>query len=182
VRLFFCFCFIAFCQLLINSTVLRISCEFILISTLNGLLLFWLVDVYTCFLCFMLCQKVCIYTALWSVPVHQSVLICSPRWLLKQEVPKVVKSINRQLREKSIKTKVCSSTILWLMVLGWWIWSYRQHFQVGAFSVLKELVVVLPDCLADHFGSLVPGIEKALNVSVFHSLRKLLWKHMLTYH
>ncbi|PWZ29099.1 Luminal-binding protein 3 [Zea mays] len=63
----------------------------------------------------------------------------SPRWLLKQEVPKVVKSINRQLREKSIKTKV------------------------GAFSVLKELVVVLPNCLADHFGSLVPGIEKALN-------------------
>lgn len=38
-------------------------------------------------------------------------------------------------------------------------------FQVGAFSVLKELVVVLPDCLADHFASLVPGIEKALNVS-----------------
>ncbi|KAJ6798880.1 cullin-associated NEDD8-dissociated protein 1 isoform X2 [Iris pallida] len=63
----------------------------------------------------------------------------SPRWLLKQEVPKIVKSVNRQLREKSIKTKV------------------------GAFSVLKELVVVLPDCLADHIGSLVSGIEKALN-------------------
>ncbi|KAK2661463.1 hypothetical protein Ddye_000037 [Dipteronia dyeriana] len=63
----------------------------------------------------------------------------SPRWLLKQEVPKIVKSINRQLREKSIKTKV------------------------GAFSVLRELVVVLPDCLADHIGSLIPGIEKALN-------------------
>ncbi|KAI4298901.1 hypothetical protein L6164_032414 [Bauhinia variegata] len=63
----------------------------------------------------------------------------SPRWLLKQEVPKIVKSINRQLREKSIKTKV------------------------GAFSVLKELVVVLPDCLADHIGSLIPGIEKALS-------------------
>lgn len=31
---------------------------------------------------------------------------CSPRWLLKQEVSKIVKSINRQLREKSIKTKV----------------------------------------------------------------------------
>ncbi|XP_024967055.1 cullin-associated NEDD8-dissociated protein 1 isoform X3 [Cynara cardunculus var. scolymus] len=62
----------------------------------------------------------------------------SPRWSLKQEVPKVVKSINRQLREKSIKTKI------------------------GAFSVLKELVVVLPDCLADHIGSLIPGIEKAL--------------------
>ncbi|KAG8044191.1 hypothetical protein GUJ93_ZPchr0040g33514 [Zizania palustris] len=63
----------------------------------------------------------------------------SPRWLLKQEVPKVVKSINRQLCEKTIKTKV------------------------GSFSVLKELVVVLPDCLSDHIGSLVPGIEKALS-------------------
>ncbi|XP_048426960.1 cullin-associated NEDD8-dissociated protein 1 isoform X3 [Pyrus x bretschneideri] len=63
----------------------------------------------------------------------------SPRWLLKQEVPKIIRSINRQLREKSIKTKV------------------------GAFSVLKELVVVLPDCLADHICSLIPGIEKALN-------------------
>ncbi|XP_057469617.1 cullin-associated NEDD8-dissociated protein 1-like isoform X2 [Actinidia eriantha] len=62
----------------------------------------------------------------------------SPRWLLKQEVPKIVRSITRQLREKSIKTKV------------------------GAFSVLKELVVVLPDCVADHIGSLIPGIEKAL--------------------
>ncbi|OVA11021.1 TATA-binding protein interacting (TIP20) [Macleaya cordata] len=65
--------------------------------------------------------------------------INDPRWLLKQEVPKIIKSINKQLREKSIKTKV------------------------GAFSVLKELVVVLPDCLADHIGSLVTGIEKALN-------------------
>ncbi|KAE8056016.1 hypothetical protein FH972_012819 [Carpinus fangiana] len=66
---------------------------------------------------------------------------CCPRWLLKQEVPKIVKSINRQLREKSIKTKV------------------------GAFSVLKELVVDLPDCLADHIGSPIPGIGKALSVS-----------------
>lgn len=62
----------------------------------------------------------------------------SPRWLLKQEVPKIVRSINKQLREKSVKTKV------------------------GAFSVLKELVVVLPDCLAEHIGSLIPGLEKAL--------------------
>ncbi|XP_071725473.1 cullin-associated NEDD8-dissociated protein 1-like [Rutidosis leptorrhynchoides] len=62
----------------------------------------------------------------------------SPRWSLKQEVPKIVKSINKQLREKSVKTKI------------------------GAFSVLKELVVVLPDCLAEHIGSLIPGIDKAL--------------------
>ncbi|KMZ65955.1 Cullin-associated NEDD8-dissociated protein [Zostera marina] len=65
-------------------------------------------------------------------------LIDDPRWLLKQEVPKIVKSLNRQLREKSIKTKI------------------------GAFSVLKELVVVLPDSLADHIGLLITGIEKAL--------------------
>ena len=57
-----------------------------------------------------------------------------------------------------------------------WFWNCKSDyipniFQVGAFSVLKELVVVLPDCLADHFGSLVPGIEKALNVSSdFHPL------------
>ena len=57
-----------------------------------------------------------------------------------------------------------------------WFWNCKSDyipniFQVGAFSVLKELVVVLPDCLADHFRSLVPGIEKALNVSSdFHPL------------
>ncbi|CAM6103401.1 unnamed protein product [Calypogeia fissa] len=59
--------------------------------------------------------------------------------MLQQEVPKVVKSLNKQLRERSVKTKV------------------------GAFSVLKELVIVLPNCLSDHIMSLVPGIEKALN-------------------
>lgn len=63
----------------------------------------------------------------------------SPLLMLEQEVPRLVKSLNKQLREKAVKTKV------------------------GAFSVLKELVTVLPDCLADHMGSLVPGIERALN-------------------
>ncbi|PWZ32719.1 Cullin-associated NEDD8-dissociated protein 1 [Zea mays] len=42
-------------------------------------------------------------------------------------------------------------------------WEREENVKVGAFSVLNELVVVLPNCLADHFGSLVPGIEKALN-------------------
>lgn len=46
--------------------------------------------------------------------------------------------------------------------------------QVGAFSVLKELVVVLPDCLTDHIGSLIPGIEKALTVSNIVSS----WNHV----
>ncbi|KAF8405638.1 hypothetical protein HHK36_007714 [Tetracentron sinense] len=39
----------------------------------------------------------------------------------------------------------------------------KLYGEVGAFSVLKELVVVLPDCLADHIGSLVSGIQKALS-------------------
>jgi hypothetical protein len=51
---------------------------------------------------------------------------------------------------------------------------FCSHLQVGAFSVLKELVIVLPDCLADHFGSLVPGIEKALNVSEIHVVEMFL--------
>eukprot|EP01018_Ginkgo_biloba_P019172 Gb_04165 [translate_table: standard] len=75
--------------------------------------------------------------------------ISSPLWMLKQEVPKLVKSLNRQLREKSVKTKV------------------------GAFSVLKELVVVLPNCLAEHIGSLVPGIEKALDDTSSNSNLKI---------
>ncbi len=47
--------------------------------------------------------------------------------------------------------------------------------QVGAFSVLKELVIVLPDSLSDHVGSLVPGIERALNVSAGHSMGLSSW-------
>ncbi|PQM40388.1 cullin-associated NEDD8-dissociated protein 1 [Prunus yedoensis var. nudiflora] len=57
----------------------------------------------------------------------------SPKWLLKQEVPKIV----------------------------------------GMSSVLKELVVVLPDFLADHMGSLIPGIEKALSDRSFTSNLKI---------
>ena len=30
-------------------------------------------------------------------------------------------------------------------------------------------MVVLPDCLSEQIGSLIPGIEKALNVSEFSS-------------
>ncbi len=43
------------------------------------------------------------------------------------------------------------------------VWICPLH--VGAFSVLKELMIVLPNSLSGHMGSLVPGIEKALNVS-----------------
>ncbi|XP_024383560.1 cullin-associated NEDD8-dissociated protein 1 isoform X1 [Physcomitrium patens] len=73
----------------------------------------------------------------------------SPLHILQQEVPKVIKSLNKQLREKSLKTKV------------------------GAFSVLKELVMVLPNSLSEHMGSLVPGIEKALNDKTSNSNLKI---------
>ncbi|KAK1382847.1 Cullin-associated NEDD8-dissociated protein 1 [Heracleum sosnowskyi] len=62
----------------------------------------------------------------------------SPKWLLKQEVPKIVKYVKMQLQGISVKTKV------------------------AAFSVLKELAVVLPDCVADNFRFLIPEIENAL--------------------
>ncbi|MCL7039981.1 hypothetical protein MKW94_011271 [Papaver nudicaule] len=77
-----------------------------------------------------------------QIEVHES----SPRWLLKQQVSKIIKSVNRQLREKSAKTKV------------------------GASSVLRELVVVLPDCLADHIGTIVSGIEQALSTLIITRL------------
>ena len=50
----------------------------------------------------------------WMLIVH---IWCSPRWLLKQEVAKIIKSINRQLREKSVKTKVKICLGLFLVYL-----------------------------------------------------------------
>lgn len=41
----------------------------------------------------------------------------SPRWLLKQEVPKIVRSLNKQLREKSVKTKVFVYCLLQSLLL-----------------------------------------------------------------
>ena len=57
--------------------------------------------------------------------------------LLQAEVPRVVKAISRQLKEKSVKTRV------------------------AAFNCLRQLVSTLPGCLAEHAATLVPGIDKA---------------------
>eukprot|EP01018_Ginkgo_biloba_P025468 Gb_31484 [translate_table: standard] len=75
--------------------------------------------------------------------------ISSPLWMLKQKVPTLMKPLNRQLHEISIKTKV------------------------GAFSILKELVVVLPNCLSEHIGLLVHGIAKALDDTSSNSNLKI---------
>jgi len=53
-------------------------------------------------------------------------------------VPKIVAGITKQLKEKSLKTRS------------------------GAFSLLKELVLVLKGCLTDHITALVPGIQFSL--------------------
>eukprot|EP00850_Spirogloea_muscicola_P001350 SM000005S17147 [mRNA] locus=s5:408611:419235:+ [translate_table: standard] len=65
-------------------------------------------------------------------------LSSSPLDMLRQEVPKLVRALNKQLREKSIKTRI------------------------GTFGVLRQLVLVLPNSMADYIASLIPGIEKAL--------------------
>ncbi|CAI5988630.1 unnamed protein product [Closterium sp. NIES-64] len=73
----------------------------------------------------------------------------SPLAVLREEVPRIVRSLNRQLKEKSLKTRV------------------------GVFSVLKELVHVLPNCLTDLIALLIPGIQKALSDKASNSNLKI---------
>ncbi|XP_060552206.1 cullin-associated NEDD8-dissociated protein 1-like [Ruditapes philippinarum] len=61
-----------------------------------------------------------------------------PVSMLQTQIPEIVKAIHKQLKEKSVKT--------------------RQ----GCFSLLTELVLVLPGALTDHLPMLVPGIQYAL--------------------
>jgi len=63
----------------------------------------------------------------------------SPLHLLQNQVPNIIKTLHKQLKEKSVKT--------------------RQ----GSFSLLLELINVLPGCLNDHLEILVPGILYSLN-------------------
>ena len=58
--------------------------------------------------------------------------------MLQSQVGDIVRAIHRQLREKSIKT--------------------RQ----GCFSLLTELVLVLPGALDQHLTSIMPGIQYSL--------------------
>jgi len=61
-----------------------------------------------------------------------------PVSLLQAQVANIVKALHRQMKEKSIKT--------------------RQ----GCFSLLTELILVLPGALASHMNLLVPGIQFSL--------------------
>ncbi|CAI7847651.1 unnamed protein product, partial [Closterium sp. NIES-53] len=73
----------------------------------------------------------------------------SPLAVLREEMPRIVRSLNRQLKEKSLKTRV------------------------GVFSVLKELVHVLPSCLRELIALLIPGIQKALSDKASNSNLKI---------
>lgn len=66
------------------------------------------------------------------------VYIFSPVVQLQNQIPNIVKSIHKQLKEKSIKN--------------------RQ----GCFALLTELVHVLPGALNSHISALVPGIQFSL--------------------
>ncbi|NXF86344.1 CAND1 protein, partial [Eubucco bourcierii] len=61
-----------------------------------------------------------------------------PLRMLQNQVPKIVKALYKQLKEKSIKS--------------------RQ----GCFSLLTELANVLPGCLAEHIPLLIPGVVFSL--------------------
>ncbi|KAL5015536.1 hypothetical protein ScPMuIL_009806 [Solemya velum] len=61
-----------------------------------------------------------------------------PVSMLQTQILDIVKAMHKQLKEKSVKT--------------------RQ----GCFSLLTELVMVLPGALADHLPALVPGIQYSL--------------------
>ena len=62
-----------------------------------------------------------------------------PVSLLQAQVPNIVKALHRQMKEKSIKT--------------------RQ----GCFSLLTELILVLPGSLATHMDQIIPGIQFCLS-------------------
>jgi len=72
-----------------------------------------------------------------------------PVSLLQAQVPNIVKALHRQMKEKSIKT--------------------RQ----GCFSLLTELILVLPGALASHMPHLVPGIQFSLSSSQSNSNMKI---------
>lgn len=61
-----------------------------------------------------------------------------PISLLQTQVPLIIKAVHRQMKEKSIKT--------------------RQD----CFSLLKELILVLPGALTNHIPALIPGIQYSL--------------------
>jgi len=72
-----------------------------------------------------------------------------PLSLLQAQVPAIVKALNRQMKEKSIKT--------------------RQ----GCFALLSELILVLPGALATHMEIIIGGIQFSLGNNLNNSNMKI---------
>ena len=78
---------------------------------------------------------------LWLSIIDNSpgaLFIFRPVSQLQVQIPQIIKAVHKQLREKSIKT--------------------RQ----GCFSLLTELVQVLPGALTEHLPAVVPGVQFSL--------------------
>ncbi len=73
----------------------------------------------------------------------------SPVSLLRAQISPMVKALQTQLRSKNSKT--------------------RQ----GCFSLLAQLVTVIPGALADHLAQIVPGVQYSLSDKTSTSNNKL---------
>lgn len=71
----------------------------------------------------------------------------SPLENLKELVPKIVSSLTKQLKQKSVKTRI------------------------GVFSLLKELLVVLNGALNEHVPAFLPGIQASLEKNAPSNLK-----------
>ena len=71
----------------------------------------------------------------------------TPTGMLMERVPEIVKAACRQLKDKSLKTRI------------------------AAFSFMRQLLTTLPGCLEQHASALVPGIDKALKEAQSNNLR-----------
>lgn len=71
-------------------------------------------------------------------------LLCSPATLLLNDVSALMKAVGKQLKDKSLKTRV------------------------GIFMVLHELAKVAPHSTVDHIPGLIQGLQKGLMVGALY--------------
>ncbi|KAL1495813.1 hypothetical protein AB1Y20_016673 [Prymnesium parvum] len=67
--------------------------------------------------------------------------------MLMQKVPDIIKAACRQLKDKSLKTRIAT------------------------FSFMRQLLATLPGCMAEHAAMVVPGVDKALKEESSNHLR-----------
>ena len=80
----------------------------------------------------------------------------SPLTLLTNQVPSIVKAIHRLLKVGSLQNTELSKDI---EVLHLFVKDKSVKTRQGCFSLLSELVSVLPGALANHISAVIPGIQ-----------------------